>query len=77
MKRMSSTWAQGAGAAQRVRESGRPEGGPVRERVIGTRQGQMPKAGSVPDPACPVDGQGRDFQRPDTQVSNLEQMVPG
>lgn len=41
---------------QRIREPGRPERSPVREKVTGTRQGQMPKTGSVPNTAFSVDG---------------------
>lgn len=61
MKIVSSRWAQGAEALHKVSESGRPVGGPVKKRVIGTRQGQMSKTGSMPDTAFPVGEEGRDF----------------
>lgn len=61
MNIVSCRWAQGAEVLQEVCESERPVGDPEKERVTGTRQGQMPKTGSMPDTAFPVGEEGRDF----------------
>ena len=77
-KLTSSRWAQGGGSCvegQRVKKAkGRPREG---RRRVGQGTDKCQRLAQCLTTHVPSVGEGKDFYRPDTQIPNLEWMVPG